>query len=60
MFTLSSISSGLEFWSVNHNSIHDNSELKVFKNIKFLSEISNNWPNDLFRMKVYKTLESCW
>ena len=60
MFTLSSISSGLEFWSVNHTSIHDNSELKVFKNIKFLSEISNNWPNDLFRMKVYKTLESCW
>ena len=60
MFTLSSISSGLEFWSVNHTSIHDNSELKVFKNIKFLSEVSNNWPNDLFRMKVYKTLESCW
>ena len=60
MFTLSSISSGFEFWSVNHTSIHDNSELKVFKNIKFLSEISNNWPNDLFRMKVYKTLESCW
>ena len=60
MFTLSSISSGLEFWSVNHTSIHDNSELKVFKNIKFLSELSNNWPNDLFRMKVYKTLESCW
>ena len=60
MFTLSSISSGLEFWSVNHTSIHDNSELKVFKNIKFLSEISNNWPNDLFRMKVYKALESCW
>ena len=60
MFTLSSISNGLEFWSVNHTSIHDNSELKVFKNIKFLSEISNNWPNDLFRMKEWKTLESCW
>ena len=36
MFILSSISSGLEFWSVNHTSIYENSELKVFKNIKFL------------------------
>ena len=36
MFILSSISSGLEFWSVNHTSIYENSELKVFNNIKFL------------------------
>ena len=36
MFILSSISSGLEFWSVNHASIYENSELKVFNNIKFL------------------------
>ena len=34
MFILSSISSGLEFWSVNHTSIYENSELKVFNNIK--------------------------
>ena len=40
MFILSSISSGLE--SVNHTSIYKNSELKVFKNIKLLGEISNN------------------
>ena len=48
MFVLSSVSSGLEFWSVNHTSIYENSESKVFKNIKFLGEISNNWPSDLF------------
>ena len=31
-----SISSGLEFLSVNHTSIYGKSELKVFKNIIFL------------------------
>ena len=57
MFILSSILSilynvyfiylrGLEFWSVNHTSTYEISELKVFKNIKFLGEISNNWLND--------------
>ena len=35
MFILSSISSGLEFWSVNHTSIYANSESKAFKNISF-------------------------
>ena len=60
MFILSSISSGLEFWSVNHTSIYENSESNVFKNRKFLGEISNNWPNDLLGTNVYKTLESCW
>ena len=45
MFILSSISSGLEFWSVNHTSIFENSESKVFIDIKFLGEIYN-WPND--------------
>ena len=43
MFVLSSISSSSEFWSVNHTAIYKNSELKVFKNEKFLGEISNNW-----------------
>ena len=47
MFILSSVSSGLEFWSVNHTSIYENSELKDFKNIKFFGEISSNWLNDL-------------
>ena len=42
MFILPSISTCLEFLSVNHNSLYENSELKVFKNIKFSGEISNN------------------
>ena len=60
MFILPSMSSCLEFWSVNHISIYENSKSKVFKNIKFLDEISNNWPNDLLGTNVYRTLESCW
>ena len=50
MFILSSIYSsvsGLEFQSVNHTSIYENSESKDFKNVKFLGEISNNWPKTL-------------
>ena len=27
--------------------MHENSEIKVLENTKFLGEISNNWPNDL-------------
>ena len=56
MFFLSPTSSGLEFWSVSHTSIYKNSELKVFKNINILGEISNNWSNDLFGTNVDKTL----
>ena len=59
MFILSSISNGLEFWSINHTSIYESSELKVFRNIIFFSEILNNWPNDLLGRNVYKTLQSC-
>ena len=44
MLTLCSISSRLEFLSVNHTSIYQNSELKVFKNINALGKISNDWP----------------
>ena len=47
MFILSSIFGGWLFWSVNHTLIYENSESKVFKNIKCLVKISNNWPNDL-------------
>ena len=60
MLILSSISRVLAFWSVNYTSIYKNSELKVFENIECFGEISNNWPNDLLRTNVYKTLESCW
>ena len=56
MFIFSSISNGLEYWLVNHTSIYENFELKVFKNIKFFGEISSNWPNDLLGTSVYKTL----
>ena len=58
MFILSSICSGSEFWSVRHTSVYENSELKVFEVIlkKFLDEISNNWPNDLLKTNIYKTL----
>ena len=59
MFVISSISRGLEFRSVNHTSIYGNSESNVFKNIKLLGEISNNWPKDLLGKNVYKTLEIC-
>ena len=37
-----------------------NSELSVFKEIKFFGAISNKLPNGLFRTKVYKSLETCW
>ena len=51
MLILSSISKGLEFWSVNHTSIYENSKLKVFKNINIFGEISSNW-----YINVYKTI----
>ena len=59
MLILLSISSSLEFWSVIHTSIYENSELKVVKNIKSFGEISSNWPNDLLETNANKTLENC-
>ena len=56
LFILSSIYAVLEFWSVNHTSIYENFGSDVFKNVKFLSEISNNWPKDLLRTKLYTRL----
>ena len=64
MFILYSISSGLDFWSVNQTSIYENSELNFFKNTKFLGEISNNWPNDFLAANVARLLNladnPCW
>ena len=60
MFILSSISSVLEFWSVNNTSTDENPELNIFKNINFLGEISNNWQNNLLGTNLYQTLEFCW
>ena len=59
MLILSTISKGLEFRSVNHTSIYEHSKLKVYKNTKFLGEISNDWLNDSLGINVYKTLELC-
>ena len=41
MFILSSISSGLELWSVMNTSLQENFDLKVFENITFYSETSS-------------------
>ena len=57
MLILSSISSGLEPWSVNYTSIYEISESEVFVNIKLLSKIFNNWSKDLVGTNVYKTLK---
>ena len=51
-FILSSISSNLLFGYVNHTSIYENSESNVFKNMKFVGEISNNWSNFLLGANV--------
>ena len=59
MFMLSSISRSLEFRSVNHISRYENTELKVFANIKLVSETPYNWQNDLLETNVNKTFESC-
>ena len=55
-FILLSISSGWLFWSVNHTSNYENSELNIFKKIKFVDAISKKLPHGT---NVYKTLESC-
>ena len=56
----SSITRGLQFWLANDTSIYENSELNIFKNIRFSGKISNNWPNDLVETNVYKTIEFYW
>ena len=55
MLLLSSILC-LEFWSVNHTLICENSKLNLLKNINFLGEIFSNWPNDFLRINAYKKL----
>ena len=42
MLILSSISSGLELFSVNHSSIYENCELNVSQNITFLGQTAIN------------------
>ena len=63
-FVLFSMSYRLLCSSVNHTLIHENFELFVFKNIKFIDEILYNWPNDLLGTNLYKMLNfvdnHCW
>ena len=44
---------GLEFQSVNHTLIYENSQLNVFRNITFLGKILSNRPNGLSGTNVY-------
>ena len=60
MFFLSSISSDLEYWLVNHTSIYKFLNQMLWKSKRFLEGTSNNWLNDLSGTNVYTTLESCW
>ena len=60
MFILSSVSSSLDFWSVNNTSLYENSESKFFKKISVLGEVSSNWPSDWLGTNVCKTLKSYW
>ena len=54
--TLSSISSCLLFWLVNHNSMEDNSVFVAFSTVNEWSAIKINWPNYSFGKKVNNTL----
>ena len=62
MFILSSVSSSFEFLSVNLTSICILKVLKIFKNIAFLGEISNDWLKDLLGTNKCKNLvdNHCW
>ena len=60
IFTLSSISSGLLFWSVNHNWIDCNPALVVFSIVNKWGKIEINWPNCLLGTKVNNSLDACW
>ena len=58
MFT---ISSGLEFWSVNNTSVYKNSQLKNFKIIDFFPvKHAVILPSVLLGRNRYKILKTCW
>ena len=62
MFILSSICRGLESWSVNHTSIYEKSESKVFKNIRFLVEIFNKYLKYLIVLytRLLSLVDNCY
>ena len=59
-FILSSISSGLLDWSVNHTSKEEHSVFIVFIIVKTYREIFSNCPNCLFGTKLNNTFDACW
>ena len=59
MLNASSIFKGLKLISKPnfHESMNENPECKVFQNLKFFGEVSNNLLKDLLRTNVSKTFE---
>ena len=51
-----SIFIGWEFWFLNYTFMNKNYELNICKTIKFVGEISKNYPNNLFGMNESKAL----
>ena len=60
ILTLSSISSCLLFWSINHASMNENSVFAVFNIVNEWCAIVINGLNCLFGTKVNNTLDACW
>ena len=56
MFILSSIFSGLEFWSVKHTSVYENSELNIFKNINFFGK--DSWILLIIVLKIWQCINT--
>ena len=54
VLALYSVSRSLEFWSVSHTLIQENSELEVVKNITYFGVISNN--QTIYWEQMYKIL----
>ena len=63
-FVLSSTFSGWLFWSVNHTAIYENSELHIFKNMKFVGKDSKSGQMIYLKQMYTKLLNSvdnhCW
>ena len=60
ILTLSSISKGTIFWSVNQTSVDENSVFVVFSIINECGAILSNCPNCLFGKKVNNTFDDYW
>ena len=60
IFTLSSISRGLLFLSVNHTSINENYVFMIFSIINGCGEILINCLNCLSGTNINNTFDACW